>query len=139
LKNAEAIISERRQKIWTLLTRGMKRYEIAKELSIAQSTVSRDIKYLAADSQKYLNDLAKETLPFMYQMDMEGIRQVLRECWNMYQSEDKSINWFQRLTALKLAKECYEADFKLLNEGPSVLSVRQLEERLMLIENRQVH
>ena len=48
-------------------TRGMKTYEIAKELNVDNSTVSRDIKYLTAQSQNYLNNLAKETLPFMYQ------------------------------------------------------------------------
>ena len=67
MKNTEALISERRQKLWTLLTRGMKTHEIAKELDIDQSTVSRDIKYLTEQSHSYLNDLAKETLPFLYQ------------------------------------------------------------------------
>jgi IS30 family transposase len=45
----------------------MKRYEIAKELNTDHSTVSRDIKFLTAKSQDYLNNLAKDTLPFMYQ------------------------------------------------------------------------
>ena len=65
MKSSEAIINERRQKIWTLLTRRMKRYEIAKELSIGHSTISRDIKYLTTQSQNYLIDLAKETCPFV--------------------------------------------------------------------------
>jgi IS30 family transposase len=62
-KHTAAIISERRQKLWTLITRGMKVYEIAKELNVDHSTISRDIKYLTAQSQSYLNRLAKETLP----------------------------------------------------------------------------
>ena len=95
MKNAEAVISERRQKLWTCLTKGMKGYEIAKELNIAHSTVSRDIKYLAEQSQNYLNSLAKETLPFMYQTSIEGIRDVIKESWNIYQSEDKSITYIK--------------------------------------------
>src|SRR5215475_12380524 len=105
-KHTSAFITERRQKLWILLTRGMKAYEIAKELNTDHSTVSRDIKYLTAQSQNYLNNLAKETLPFMYQTSIEGIRSILRECWNIYQSDDRKINWIQRLSALKLAKEC---------------------------------
>jgi hypothetical protein len=31
-KHTAAVISERRQKLWTCLTKGMKGYEIAKEL-----------------------------------------------------------------------------------------------------------
>jgi IS30 family transposase len=80
----------------------MKGYEIAKELNIGHSTISRDIKYLTAQSQSYLNDLAKQTLPFMYQTSIEGIRDVLKECWTIYQSQDKSINMYQKLAALKL-------------------------------------
>ncbi len=41
------------------------------------ATVSGDIAYLAEQSQNYLNDLAKSTLPFMYQTSIEGIRQTL--------------------------------------------------------------
>jgi len=59
LKNSSLVINERRQKLWTLLTKGMKAYEIARELNIDQSTISRDIKSLTAQSQNYLNSLAK--------------------------------------------------------------------------------
>ena len=40
---------------------------------------------------------------------------------------------------MKLIKECNEVIFRLLDEGPSVLAMRQLQERLILIENRQTH
>lgn len=78
-KHTAAVISERRQKLWTCLTRGMKAYEIAKELNVDHSTISRDIKYLTGQSQNYLNSLAKSTLPFMYQTSIEGIRDVIKE------------------------------------------------------------
>jgi DNA-binding NarL/FixJ family response regulator len=39
-------IKERRENVLVLLTKGMKGYEIAKELGIDASTVSRDIQYL---------------------------------------------------------------------------------------------
>jgi IS30 family transposase len=138
IPNNQAVIRERREKLWSPLTRGMKTCEIAKELNVDNSTVSRDIKYLTAQSQNYLNDLAKETLPFMYQTSIEGIRSILKECWNIYQSNDNKINWFQRLAALKLAKECNEAIFNLVDEGPSVMYLKQLQEKLIQIESRQI-
>jgi IS30 family transposase len=137
IRNSEAIINERRQNIMSLLTKGMKRQEIAKELNIGHSTVSKDIKYLAGQSHNYLNDLAKQTLPLMYQTSIEGIRDVVKESWNIYQSQDSRINWYHKLAALKLAKECHEAVFKLVDEGPSVMLVKQLQEKVLLIENRQ--
>jgi hypothetical protein len=45
----------------------MKRYDIAKELGVDPTTISRDTDYLVGQSQNYLNSLAKSTLPFMYQ------------------------------------------------------------------------
>jgi IS30 family transposase len=83
MKNNVVAINERRQKLWTLLTRGLKTYEIAKELDIDQSTISRDIKHLTAQSQTYLNNLAKDTLPFMYQTSIEGMRDVIKECYSI--------------------------------------------------------
>ena len=77
-------IKERRENVLVLLTKGMKGYEIAKELGVDASTVSRDIYYLIAQSQNYLDSLAKETLPFMYQTSIEGTRNVLIECWSIY-------------------------------------------------------
>jgi IS30 family transposase len=135
--NNRSITNERRQKLWTLLTRGMKGYEIAKELNVDPSTISRDIQYLTSQSQKFLDDLAKESLPFMYKTSIDGIREVLKECWNIYESTDEQVNYFQRLAALKLAKECNESQFKLLSEGPSIMYVQNLEEKLTQIEEIQ--
>jgi IS30 family transposase len=130
------IIQERRQKIWALTTRGMKGYEIAKHLKVDPGTVSRDIQYLTSQSQTFLSDLAKESLPFMYKTSIDGIRDVLKECWNIYESTEEQVNYFQRLAALKLAKECNEAQFKLLSEGPSIMYVQNLEEKLTQIETQ---
>lgn len=137
IPNNQAVIKERREKTLVLLTRGIGRCEIAKELKVDPATVSRDIQYLVSQSQKFLDNLAKETLPFMYQTSIEGIRSVIKECWSIYFSADKSINWFQKLSALKLIKESNEALFKLVGEGPSILYVRSLEEKLMQIEAAQ--
>ena len=133
-------IKERREDVLVLLTKGKKGYEIAKELRVDASTVSRDIQYLIGQSQNYLNSLAKETLPFMYQTSIEGIRNVLKECWNIYSTDsNKDITWFHKLAALKLAKECNEALFRLTAEGPSVMYVKLLEDRLARIETREIN
>ena len=60
INHNKIIIQERREKIWTLTTRGMKGYEIAKELKVDPGTVSRDIQYLTSQSQNFLNDLVKK-------------------------------------------------------------------------------
>jgi predicted transcriptional regulator len=133
-------IRERRENILVLLTKGMKGHEIAKELGIDTSTVSRDIQYLISQSHNYLNSLAKEILPFIYQTSIEGIRNVLKECWNIYTIDsNKEITWFHKIAALKLAKAYNEALFKLTAEGPSIMYVRLLVERLTRIEAREIN
>ena len=76
----------------------------------------------------------------MYQTSIKGIRNVLKECWNIYTVENnKEITWFHKLAALKLAKECNEVLFKLTADGPSVMYVKLLEERLNRIETEQIN
>jgi IS30 family transposase len=117
----------------------MKRHEIARALNTDRSTVSRDMKYLAGQSHNHLNDLAKDTLPFMYEISIEGIRDVIKECYSIYDSQDPKVNMYHKIAALRLMKDCHESIFQLLDEGPSVLAMRQVQERLILIENRQAN
>ncbi|MGH9953627.1 MAG: hypothetical protein ACRD5J_18575, partial [Nitrososphaeraceae archaeon] len=70
---------------------------------------------------------------------IEGIRNVLKECWNIYSIDNsKEITWFHKLAGLKLAKECNESLFKLISDGPSIMYVKLLEERLERIETKQI-
>ena len=63
---------------------------------------------------------------------------MLLESWYIYQSEDKSINIYQKIGALKLIKECHESVFNLLDEGPSIMYVKQLQEKIVQIESRSL-
>jgi hypothetical protein len=125
----------RREKVFGLLIRGMKPNEIAKALKVNNSTVTRDIQYLTSQSQNYLNDLGKQTVPFIYQNSIEGIREVLKECWNIYTADptvqgNEGISWNHKLVALKLAKECQEGMFKLCYEAPMCIYVNSLHDKL---------
>lgn len=120
-----------------LLTRGLRGYQIAHELHVDPATVSRDIQYMSREANRNVSDLVKKTLPFMYNTALEGIRNILYECWDIYRSENKDIRWMNRINALKLAKECNESLFKLVAEGPSLVYLKELEERLEKVENKK--
>jgi DNA-binding CsgD family transcriptional regulator len=81
-------IANRRSEVWSYLCQGMTRQDIAIALKVDASTVSRDIEYLTLKSQQYIDDMAKKTLPFMYQKSIEGINEVLKECWHIYNQKD---------------------------------------------------
>jgi IS30 family transposase len=135
--NTREAIQTRREQIWTLLTRGFKGCEIAKELNTTAATVSRDIDFLVNQSNNYLEDLAKKTLPFMYQTSLEIIREVVKQAWIIYNTEDT--NYFQKLAALKLIKESGESMFSLLADGPAAFQLGTLQSRLEELEQQQQH
>ena len=57
---------------------------------------------------------------------LAGINEVLGECWRIYHSPDENLNWFHRLAALKLAKECSEEIYSLTKNGPWVMGARRI-------------
>ena len=57
-------IEDRRRKIAILLAQSMTETEIAQELNVNQSTISRDIKMLKELSQRFVFDLAKSDLAY---------------------------------------------------------------------------
>jgi IS30 family transposase len=126
-------IEERRKKVSSLLAQSMTESEIAQELKVDQSTISRDVKALKELSQQFVYDLAKSDLAYYYKQSIDGIEEAKREAWRIYH-HNNDISVKEKLAALKLIVESNESRFKLLSEGPSILTVKALEERLNKIE-----
>ena len=127
-------IEERRKKVSSLLAQSMTESEIAQELKVDQSTISRDVKALKELSQQFVYDLAKSDLAYYYKQSIDGIEEAKREAWRIYHHNNNQVSIKEKLAALKLIVESNEARFKLLSEGPSILAVKSLEERLNKIE-----
>jgi transcriptional antiterminator len=131
-------IEDRRRQVASLLAQSMTETEIADQLNVDQSTISRDVKALKEMSQQFVFDLAKSDLAFYYKQSIDGIEEAKREAWRIYNNNDKpSVK--EKLAALKLIIESNEARFKLLSEGPSVLAMKSLEDRLSKIERNQAN
>jgi IS30 family transposase len=118
--------------------------EIAQKLNVDQSTISRDIKALKQMSQQFVFDLAKSDLAYHYQQCINGIEEVRRKAWELIRDDNKeeeqqSLILKDKLLVLKLIKECEEGKFALFKDGPSILNVKSLEERIYQIEVRQVN
>lgn len=120
-------IQERRQKVLALLVKHLTESEISQSLGVSQPTISRDIKFLKLESKQFLDDMAKELFGFYYQQCIEGVDQVCRELWLLYHEQNS--NQKTKLSALAILKDCYETKFRMLGEGPVVLTVQSLGER----------
>lgn len=115
-------IANRQTTVWDYICKGMQINDIACNLGVDKSTVSKDVKFLVRDSQKYLNDMAKLTLPFMYRQSIEGMQQILLECWARHRKDGN-------LFALRLALDCHKEIFNQVANGVSVLAVKKITER----------
>jgi IS30 family transposase len=136
-------IEERRRQVASLLAQSITETEIAQKLNVDQSTISRDIKALKHMSQQFVFDLAKSDLAYHYQQCINGIEQVRRKAWELIRDDEEeqqqSLTLKDKLSILKLIKECEEGKFALFKDGPSILNVKSLEERIHQIEIRQVN
>jgi IS30 family transposase len=133
-------IEERRRRVASLLAQSMTESEIAQELNVDQSTISRDVKALKQISQQFVFDLAKSDLAYHYQQCINGIEEVRRKAWELIRGDEEQrlLTLRDKLLILKLIKECEEEKFALFKDGPSILNVKSLEERIYQIEIRQV-
>src|SRR5919107_3210865 len=113
-------IEERRRQVASLLAQSITETEIAQQLNVDQSTISRDIRALKQMSQQFVFDLAKSDLAYQYQQCINGIEEVRRKAWELIRRDEEkeeekqqrqSLTLKDKLSILKLIKVCEEGKF----------------------------
>lgn len=120
----------RRNKVQHLLVRGYSQWDVAEELQIDQSTVSRDTQYLKQQAQDSLKSHIQDKLPQEYHRCLTGINQVLKLSWqiaNNTRQNGQNLNDNSnavtigdnrtRLQALSLINDCYKYIMDLTTNG----------------------
>ena len=146
LHNSHTEIKKRRDLVSALHARSMTETEIEKRLkaigySVDQATISRDLKAIKDEvSQDFIFSLARSDLAYYFKNALDTIDQVKLECWNIYNKTNDNTPIRDKLAPLSLIKECSESKFALVSEGPAIMTVKALEERLTQLEEntRQV-
>jgi hypothetical protein len=123
-------IDWRRAKVLELSSQGYSQIEIATNLQMDKSIISRDLAYLRQQAQDNLKIHIQDKLPEEYQNCMTGINQVLRICWdivNKSRNADNNSKGHQTVTtmtdnktvlqALALANDCYKYIMDLTTNG----------------------
>jgi predicted transcriptional regulator len=107
-------IQWRRNKVQELLVKGFNEYNIATELKVSQSTVSRDISYVQLQARENLQKHIQERLPQEYQCCMAGINRILQLTWEIAEkpTDDKT-----RLQAFAQLNEGYKFKMDLTTNG----------------------
>jgi IS30 family transposase len=83
------MVDWRRNKVQQLLVRGYSQWDVAEELQIDQSTVSRDIQYLRQQAQENVQKHIQQKLPEEYQRCLTGMNQVLKLSWQIANNTPK--------------------------------------------------
>jgi transposase len=130
-------IEERRRQVASLVAQSMTQEEIAQKLNVDRTTISRDITALKEMSQQFIYDLAKSDLAYCYKTCIDGIEEAKRQAWELFRTGKLTPK--DKLAALKLIKECNEGMFSLFRDGPSVMNLKTLEDRLNNIELKQTN
>lgn len=121
-------IDARRRKVASLLAQSRTEEEIAQEMNVDRSTINRDITALKEMSQQFIYDLAKSDLAYCYKQCIDVITEGQRQVWEMIRSGKLLTK--DKLLALRLIREFNESKFALFKDGPAVLNMKKLEERV---------
>jgi predicted transcriptional regulator len=124
------MVDWRRNKVQQLLVKGYSQWDVAEELQIDQSTVSRDIQYLRHQAQENLQKHIQQKLPEEYQRCLTGMNQVLKLSWQIANNNTKgqdhndnnnntltTCDERTRLQALSLINDCYKYIMDLTING----------------------
>jgi DNA-binding transcriptional ArsR family regulator len=137
LHNSQSEIKKRRDLVAVLHARSMTETEIAKQIGVDQSVVSRDLKAIKEDiAQDFVCGLARFDLAYYYKNCLDTIEQIKREGWSLYNEnrEKPEVSIRDKLAPLTLIKDCAVDRYRLLAEGPAIMAVKTLENRLNSIE-----
>lgn len=139
--NKKFQLEERRRQVASMLAQAMTEKEVAYNLGVDRTTISRDVKVLRQKSLQFVYDLAHSDLAYQYQQCLNGIQEAKRKAWTIFyrlnQQPHRPGAVKDSLLALKLTVDCNEAQFSLFREGPAIMQIKRLEERLTHIESRE--
>ena len=117
-KNENDIDRENRlSSVITLHSKGLTQSEIAEQLQVDQSTISRDLQIIKDEARYNIEKYTKEEIPFEYFRYKTGIDKIISKLWNLIEIEnvDPSIKF--KIQGLSLLKQCYDKRIEVLIGG----------------------
>jgi len=123
----KATIKQRREKVAIFLIKTKTEKEIALKFGVSRQTIVRDVAYLKKESQKWLDDLAKEGFVYEFKLTLDKIRDHERELYGLYTESDCISQKTQILKALNENAKLY---LELLGETPTVHAYKKAMKRI---------
>jgi Bacterial regulatory proteins, luxR family len=123
LKYDRVNIEMRRSKVLSLLAKGLPKQDIARELGVANSTISLDVQQIQCQSQEELEHHISEIIPFHYKICMQGYRDILLAASSIVQNatDDRA-----KISALSLMANIYDKILATDMHGPTISMATQM-------------
>jgi len=103
-------------KVISLFSKGLNQEEIALELHVDQSTVSRDLQLIKREARKQVEKYLREDILLEYIRYMAGSNEVTRKLWEVVQNENATIK--EETYALAQLMQSYNSRLQTLTAGP---------------------
>lgn len=119
LQQLDFSYENRLAKIIALLSKGLTQQEIAEQLGIHQSTISRDIHYLKQETKKQIWKYMNEDILFEYYRYLGGNNEISKKLWEIV--EDNKNSTKEQTNALSLLNQLSVKRLEILMNGPELL------------------
>jgi transcriptional regulator with XRE-family HTH domain len=106
----------RLSKVISLYSKGLSQEEIAQELNVDQSTVSRDLHFIKHEARKQIERYLREDILFEYMRYMAGSNEITRNLWQIVQNESATTK--EKTNALSILMQSYNSRLQTLTAGP---------------------
>ena len=106
----------RLSKIISLYSKGLNQEEIAQELHIDQSTVSRNLQFIKQEARKQIEKYLHEDVLFEYIRYMSGSNEITKQLWEIVQGKNSSTK--EKTNALSALMQSYNSRLQTLVAGP---------------------
>jgi predicted transcriptional regulator len=100
----------------SLYSKGLNQEEIAHELHIDQSTVSRDLHFIKQEAKKQVEKYLREDILFEYLRYMAGSNEITRKLWQIVENESATTK--EKTNALAQLMQSYNSRLQTLTACP---------------------
>jgi len=112
-------------KVTSLYSKGLNQEEIALELHVDQSTVSRDLQLIKQEARKQVEKFLREDILLEYMRHMAGSNEITRKLWEIVQYEDGTTTK-EKTYALSQLMQSYDNRLQTLTASPeSYLNIKK--------------
>lgn len=99
-----------------MYSKGLNQEEIAHELHVDQSTISRDLHFIKHEARKQVEKYLREDILFEYLRYMAGSNEITRKLWEIVKNGNSTIK--EKTYALAQLMQSYNSRLQTLTSGP---------------------